>query len=58
MALSCLTMFHYIVAMFDGPGYVPKKWEPKDANEKPDLQYCSTCEGFKAPRAHHCRKCE
>lgn len=22
------------------------------------LQYCSVCEGYKAPRSHHCRKCE
>ena len=22
------------------------------------LQFCEACEGFKAPRAHHCRKCE
>ncbi|XP_063237629.1 palmitoyltransferase ZDHHC6 isoform X2 [Bacillus rossius redtenbacheri] len=21
------------------------------------LQFCNTCEGFKAPRTHHCRKC-
>lgn len=21
------------------------------------LQYCSVCEGYKAPRSHHCRKC-
>ena len=22
-----------------------------------DLQYCAVCEGYKAPRSHHCRKC-
>lgn len=22
------------------------------------LQYCSVCEGYKAPRSHHCRKCK
>lgn len=22
------------------------------------LQFCSVCEGYKAPRSHHCRKCE
>ena len=22
------------------------------------LQYCKLCSGFKAPRAHHCRKCQ
>ena len=21
------------------------------------LQFCNFCEGFKAPRSHHCRKC-
>lgn len=22
------------------------------------LQYCTVCQGYKAPRSHHCRKCE
>ena len=26
--------------------------------DKEYLQYCTVCEGFKAPRSHHCRKCK
>lgn len=29
--------------------------DPKDAQF---LQYCKKCEGYKAPRSHHCRKCK
>lgn len=28
----------------------------KEAEEQ--LQYCTFCEGFKAPRAHHCQRCQ
>ncbi len=57
MALSCLTLFHYVTAIFDGPGYVPKGWRPKDSDDEDCLQWCDSCRGFKAPRSHHCRKC-
>lgn len=26
--------------------------------DKKFLQYCIECEGYKPPRAHHCRKCQ
>ena len=31
-------------------------FQKKKADEQ-YLQYCNFCEGFKAPRSHHCRKC-
>lgn len=30
----------------------------KDKRGKKMLQYCNVCEGYKAPRSHHCRKCQ
>ena len=44
--------------MCDGPGYVPKNWQPAKEEDKEYLQFCDSCQGFKAPRSHHCRKCE
>ena len=58
LALACLTSFHYVAAMCDGPGFVPLGWRPQDPKEEGSLQYCESCKGFKSPRAHHCRKCE
>lgn len=29
----------------------------QNEGDKEHLQYCSVCEGYKAPRSHHCRKC-
>lgn len=29
----------------------------QDKKAKKLLQYCKVCEGYKAPRSHHCRKC-
>lgn len=29
----------------------------QDKKGKKYLQYCTICEGYKAPRSHHCRKC-
>ena len=57
MALSCLTTYHFIAAMCDGPGYIPLGWKPANEKEPKCLQYCETCLGYKAPRSHHCRKC-
>ncbi len=58
MSLACLTTFHYMAAMCDGPGFVPSGWRPDNDEDEGMLQFCDTCKGFKAPRAHHCRKCQ
>lgn len=61
---SGLTLYHFFCAMFDGPGYLPLGWKPTavggsvDLDLRNHLQTCDSCAGFKAPRAHHCRKCE
>jgi len=56
-----LTMFHFMCAMCDGPGYLPLGWSPpsqsSDRSWESQLQWCDVCQGYKAPRAHHCRKC-
>ena len=55
LAVSCLTTYHLIAAMMDGPGLVPVGWTPGDPEEEKCLQYCEICKGYKAPRSHHCR---
>ena len=40
-----------------GPGNLPLKWSPSNAKDRKFLQECKLCEGYKAPRAHHCRQC-
>uniref|UniRef100_A0A182QUP0 Palmitoyltransferase n=1 Tax=Anopheles farauti TaxID=69004 RepID=A0A182QUP0_9DIPT len=57
LALSASTGFYFVMASATGPGFLPLKWKPKKATDESCLQYCNVCEGFKAPRSHHCRKC-
>ncbi|XP_019696549.1 palmitoyltransferase ZDHHC6 isoform X2 [Harpegnathos saltator] len=56
--LSGSTLFHFISAIFEGPGYLALKWMPEKATDIQYLQYCTVCQGYKAPRSHHCRKCD
>lgn len=58
LAISAITSFNFLMSSFNGPGYLPLKWEPKTAEAKSFLQFCTICEGYKAPRSHHCRKCD
>ncbi|GLV42049.1 uncharacterized protein CBL_04992 [Carabus blaptoides fortunei] len=57
MTLSGLTLFHFLSSLIHGPGHLPPKWKPDDDDVK-YLQFCKVCDGYKAPRSHHCRKCE
>uniref|UniRef100_A0A0N5AXK5 Palmitoyltransferase n=1 Tax=Syphacia muris TaxID=451379 RepID=A0A0N5AXK5_9BILA len=65
MHLSIFLYFNYATltnlchASFIGPGYVPLHWKPLNEELKFDkhLQYCVMCEGYKAPRSHHCSRC-
>ena len=62
-------IYNFFCSIFQGPGYVEFGWMPDESkiddllslNEVKDLrlylQYCEICKGFKAPRSHHCRKC-
>uniref|UniRef100_A0A914W5Q6 Palmitoyltransferase n=1 Tax=Plectus sambesii TaxID=2011161 RepID=A0A914W5Q6_9BILA len=52
-----LTLTNLCSAAYVGPGYVPLGWRPPTAADEAKLQWCGVCEGFKAPRSHHCRKC-
>uniref|UniRef100_A0A336M3M7 Palmitoyltransferase n=2 Tax=Culicoides sonorensis TaxID=179676 RepID=A0A336M3M7_CULSO len=58
LMLSALTVFNFVMASLIGPGQLPLKWRPKDKEAEKYLQYCNFCEGFKAPRSHHCQRCE
>jgi len=53
----CNILYNYLRAVFVGPGYLPIGWEPRKQSDRRFLQYCEVCCGYKAPRAHHCRKC-
>ncbi|XP_055586909.1 palmitoyltransferase ZDHHC6-like [Uranotaenia lowii] len=57
VVLSASTGFNFVLASLTGPGFLPIRWHPKDSKNEALLQYCSACDGFKAPRSHHCRKC-
>ena len=49
---SRLSLNSYLVSS----GHVPLNWQPK-VSHRSKLQFCTICKGYKAPRAHHCRKC-
>ena len=53
-----LILRNFLKAIFVGPGYVPKEWTPADKQDVKYLQFCQSCQGYKPPRAHHCRVCK
>nr|CAD7263801.1 unnamed protein product [Timema shepardi] len=57
LSLSGLTLYHFMNAIYLGPGYLPPGWAPENVDHTDSLQFCNTCQGYKAPRTHHCRKC-
>ncbi|XP_039276617.1 palmitoyltransferase ZDHHC6 [Nilaparvata lugens] len=57
LAGCMLIIYNFLSAIFEGPGFLPLKWAPENARDEVHLQYCKICEGFKAPRSHHCRRC-
>ncbi|CAH1795576.1 unnamed protein product [Owenia fusiformis] len=54
---NIITLYNFFRAAFVGPGFVPYGWKPENVEDTKYLQYCHFCEGYKAPRSHHCRKC-
>ncbi|XP_076459064.1 palmitoyltransferase ZDHHC6-like [Babylonia areolata] len=60
MFLGCMVMIlgNFFMAVFKGPGFVPFGWKPENAEHIKSMQFCDCCQGYKAPRSHHCRKCE
>ncbi|CAH1176374.1 unnamed protein product [Phaedon cochleariae] len=57
ISFSGLTLYNFLSSMYQGPGYVPFEWKPMKLEHCDYLQFCKVCNGFKAPRSHHCRKC-
>jgi len=57
LIFSGLTMYNFFTAILFGPGFLPSGWKPVDKEAFDKLQFCVICDGYKAPRAHHCRKC-
>ncbi|KAI9563652.1 hypothetical protein GHT06_011116 [Daphnia sinensis] len=57
LLLSASTFYNFLYSLHVGPGYLPLKWKPNNEEDIQYLQYCTVCEGYKAPRSHHCRKC-
>ena len=54
---SSLTVYHFLSALSIGPGFLPPNWSPGDPAACSQLQFCSQCQSYKAPRSHHCRRC-
>lgn len=54
---TVMILYNYFNAMFAGPGFVPRGWKPENPQDSMYLQYCKVCQAYKAPRSHHCRKC-
>ncbi|XP_005104338.1 palmitoyltransferase ZDHHC6 isoform X2 [Aplysia californica] len=52
-----LTLYNYFAACMKGPGFIPLEWKPRNPDHMRYLQFCECCQGYKAPRSHHCRKC-
>ncbi|XP_043649221.1 palmitoyltransferase ZDHHC6 [Drosophila teissieri] len=52
------TLYNFIRSLMVGPGFVPLKWYPMDIKDTQYLQFCTRCDGYKAPRSHHCRRCD
>jgi len=49
---------HFFKAMYIGPGHIPFKWKPQEEGGSDYLQFCQPCQGYKAPRSHHCKACK
>ncbi|CAF0876321.1 unnamed protein product [Brachionus calyciflorus] len=53
-----IIFYNYFNAVFLGPGFVPLNWRPPNKEDEKKLQFCKICNCFKAPRSHHCKKCQ
>ncbi|XP_052755491.1 palmitoyltransferase ZDHHC6-like [Galleria mellonella] len=57
LGFAAATLYYFLQSLLEGPGFVPIGWEPVKESDKQYLQYCTVCNGYKAPRSHHCKKC-
>ncbi|XP_020612060.1 palmitoyltransferase ZDHHC6-like [Orbicella faveolata] len=53
-----LIMNYFLKSIYLGPGHLPLGWRADDKEVQDVLQKCVVCNGYKAPRAHHCSKCK
>ncbi len=54
--LTFASLFFFVLAKLSGPGFLPRGWRPADLRERAALERCPWCDGYKAPRAHHCTR--
>ncbi|KAK2560070.1 Palmitoyltransferase ZDHHC6 [Acropora cervicornis] len=52
-----LIIKYFLKSIWLGPGYLPLRWRLDDETAASVLQFCAVCNGYKAPRSHHCSKC-
>uniref|UniRef100_A0A1I8A7T4 Palmitoyltransferase n=1 Tax=Steinernema glaseri TaxID=37863 RepID=A0A1I8A7T4_9BILA len=57
LSWNYLTLTNFCISAYFGPGVVPLRWLPPLEEYQERLQFCSVCNGYKAPRSHHCSKC-
>ncbi|PZC85913.1 palmitoyltransferase ZDHHC6 [Helicoverpa armigera] len=57
LSLAASTLYYFLQSLLEGPGFVPLGWKPEKQEDTDNLQFCTVCNGYKAPRSHHCRKC-
>ncbi|XP_056639609.1 palmitoyltransferase ZDHHC6 [Diorhabda sublineata] len=57
ISFAGLTLYNFLSSVYHGPGYLQLKWKPEKEEYCKFLQFCVQCQGYKAPRSHHCRKC-
>lgn len=57
LTLFVISFSCYLKCVIVGPGFLPLKWKPEFEKDQQYLQFCRICDGYKAPRVHHCHKC-
>ncbi|XP_013138858.1 PREDICTED: palmitoyltransferase ZDHHC6 [Papilio polytes] len=57
LSLAVSTLYFFLQSLLEGPGFVPLGWRPDNELDILKLQFCTICNGYKAPRSHHCRQC-
>ncbi|KAL4707614.1 hypothetical protein ACJJTC_014719 [Scirpophaga incertulas] len=57
LILASATLYYFLQSLLEGPGFVPLGWKPENEADTKYLQFCTICNGYKAPRSHHCKKC-
>ena len=58
VALTTTALFFFLLTKTEGPGYLPYGWRPRHLQETYSMEVCHLCQGYKAPRTHHCSRFE